>query len=436
LQGKSCKNLQETRAADLSCRFPAFSERQDMPLVIREGFPRIRQAVKNGTTYWICDCRSKRLLPDGKELWFATQSAALEKRAEVQRMLESGNVVSEYDLACLKRWKARIAGLKECKPNKEMELMEEAVDKFIKSRNKSEEKKEEKETISELCTLWVNAKIRGDYRKLRKSTITEIKQTASKITELWGENNYQSLKKDHIRDFVESLSDYHQTTKKKWAIRIGGFCSWVIAEGYGRGNPCRGVKVASTPKDIPQILTIDQTRKLLTTCESDQKYLPMIKFLVLGLFAGLRPNEIQRLKPEDIQLEPTPFTRDRYKNVGPINGIIDIKVLASKTGRPRKVVINDTLARYLQRYSDKPIFPKTNFRKNFDALRESAGFESWPQDIIRHTAASYFVSKTQDWQLTASQFGNSVAVLEKYYVDTIHPSMIDQYYDIKPIDLV
>jgi hypothetical protein len=403
-----------------------------MTLVIREGFPRIRQAVKNGTTYWICDCRSKRLLPDGKELWFATQAAALEKRAEVQMMLESGNVVSKYDLACLKQWKARISELKDYNPKKPMELLNEAIDRFITSRNKREETKEEKEKISELCELWVEAKTRGDYRKLRKSTLVEIKHTAAKITEMWGHKTYQSLDKDDIRKFMESLTDYHQTTKKKWVIRIGGFCSWVIADGKGRGNPCRGFKVASTPKDIPQILTIDQTKSLLTTCEMDKQYLPMIKFLALGLFAGLRPNEIQRLKPEDIQLEATPFTRERYKNIGQINGIIDIKVVASKTGRPRKVVINDTLARYLRQYQDQPIFPKVNFRKNFEALRASAGFVNWPADIIRHTSASYFVSKSQDWQLTASQFGNSVAVLERYYVDTIHPSMIDQFYDIRP----
>lgn len=420
----------------MPCDFLADQDLDPMPLVIREGFPRIRQAVKNGTTYWICDCRSKRLYPDGKEMWFATQAAALEKRAEVQQMLESGNVVSEIDLACLKRWKARVAALKECKPNKEWEIIEEAVDKFIRSKNKAEEKKEDKETIAELCALWVDAKTRGDYRKLRVSTLIEIKHTATKITQLWGHKTYQSLDKENIRTFIESLSEYSQMTKKKWVVRIGGFCSWVIANGYGRGNPCRLVKVSTEQKDRPEILTIEQTKQLLTTCESNPRFLPMVKFLALGLFAGLRPNEIQRLKPEDIQLEQQPFTRDRYKNVGQINGIIDIKVVASKTGRPRKVVINDTLARYLLKYSDQPIFPKINFRRNFDALRKAAGFDRWTQDIIRHTSSSYFVSKTQDWQLTASQFGNSVAVLERYYVDIVNPSSIDQYYDIKPLNSI
>ena len=312
--------------------------------------------------------------------------------------------------------------------------MDDVLERYANGKEDYEDKKKPEPTIEELCDLWVEAKERGANRTLRPSTIAEIKSTSKLIKSRWGHMQYQSLKKDHIRDFNEELTQAkaHTTTKRKWRVRIGGFCQWVNDSGNGRGNPTRGIKIPSVPTDIPETMTIEQVKSLIKTCEQDKRFLPFIKFITIGLFAGLRPHEIHRLNLSNIQLEETPYTVDRYKNIGPIHGIIDVKASAAKTGRPRKVVINETLAAYLKAYEEQPIFPKVNFRKSFEALRANAGFEKWPNDIIRHTSASYFVSKTQDWALTASQFGNSVAVLERYYVDTIHPKLVEQFYALRP----
>lgn len=404
-----------------------------MANIIRENFPRVREVQKNGTTYWVCDARSARHYPEGKEEWFSTQSAALARHQQIKEQLATGTVVSPTELAFFREWKTRYAALPNINTAEVLTKMEEALRRYEKNWGKKEDAKEEAPRISELCELWVAAKTRGDYRLLRKSTIQEIKGTAKLITNEWGHKAYSSLSKDDIRTYLESLTDAHMTTKRKWRVRIGGFCQWCIDTGKGRSNPARGIKIPSTAKDIPATMPLEQVKKLLETCQSDKRFLPLVKFVSIGLFAGLRPHEIQRLKPEDVQIEDTPYIIDRYKNVGAIHGIIDIKSSAAKTGRPRKVVICETLARFLKKYSENPIFPKVNFRKSFESLRANAGFETWPNDIIRHTSASYFVSKTQDWQLTASQFGNSVAVLERYYVDTIHPKQVEDYYAIKPI---
>jgi integrase len=404
-----------------------------MANIIRENFPRVREVQKNGTTYWVCDARSARHYPDGKEEWFSTQTAALERHKEIKEQLATGTVISPTELAFFREWKTRFAALPNLAADKVLAEMERVLARAVKNWGNKEQEKEKKPTISELCDLWESAKARGDYRKLRPSTLAEIKSTAKLIRREWGENQYDSLKKHHIDDYIKSLTDAHMTTKRKWKVRIQGFCQWCIDNGEGRSNPARGIKIPSTAKDIPATMTLDQVKNLLETCQLDQRFVPLVKFITIGLFAGLRPHEIQRLNPEDIQLEEVPYSIERYKNVGQIYGVIDVKATAAKTGRPRKVVICETLHRFLNHYKEQPIFPKTNFRRIFESLRTNAKFDTWPNDIIRHTSASYFVSKTQDWALTASQYGNSVQVLERYYVDTIHPKQIEHYYSFHPV---
>lgn len=403
--------------------------------IIRENFPRVRKAVKNGTTYWICDARSKKLYPDGTQEWFSTQAEAISRHNEIREQLETGNVVSPVELAFFREWKTKYASLPDMDRERVIPEMEKALKNFWNNWQRRDEEKEEIPKISELCDEWVSVKVRGDYKKLRESTIKEIKSTSKLIASLWGHKQYSSLSKEDIREYLESLQDAHTTTKRKWRVRIGGFCQWCIDAGRSgktRTNPARGIKTPSTNRDIPVALKPEEAKKLLDTCEDDPRFTPMINFIAIGLFAGLRPQEIQRLTRENITLEKEPFTTERYKNFGKICGIIDVRASVAKVGKPRKVNISETLAAYLTRYKDQPIYPKVNFRKTFDSLRANAGFEKWEPNIIRHTAASYFVSKTQDWALTASQFGNSVAVLEKYYVDTTHPREVEKYYSIRP----
>lgn len=63
--------------------------------------------------------------------------------------------------------------------------------------------------------------------------------------------------------------------------------------GYIKENPCLRVEKPHVEVGIPQIFTVEQCKRLMKTAlETDRNLIPE---LALGLFAGVRPNEVARL---------------------------------------------------------------------------------------------------------------------------------------------
>ena len=193
----------------------------------------------------------------------------------------------------------------------------------------------------------------------------------------------------------------------------------------------QGIEISNAIEDS----TINQLSQ-----KAEQDFKPLIHFVVLGLMAGVRPTEISRLSWSDIKIYDQPFVVEKGYL---IYGTIEIRTKASKTGRHRQVWINEAAAEFLKKYKDYPIYEKVNFRKEWDKLRVSAGWNvnpvdgderNWQPDLLRHTWTSFNVALTQDWELTASQAGNSVEVLRTYYVSTTDPREVNKYFGIRPLE--
>ena len=80
--------------------------------------------------------------------------------------------------------------------------------------------------------------------------------------------------------------------------KIGPFFTWCVREGYCESNPCKAVKRPRSDDSSPSIFTPPETKKLLQTALRHDP--GMIPYLAIGLFAGVRPLEIERLTWLDI----------------------------------------------------------------------------------------------------------------------------------------
>jgi integrase/recombinase XerD len=104
----------------------------------------------------------------------------------------------------------------------------------------------------------------------------------------------------------------------------------------------------------------------------------LVPWFVLGLFAGLRPEETVRLDWADIDF-------DRRQ--------IDLPAKKAK-GRTRRIIpIEPNLTEWLKAY--RPVDRKgkvvSNFRWHFQVFQRSAGPEwnPWPKDCLRHSYGSF-----------------------------------------------
>ena len=122
------------------------------------------------------------------------------------------------------------------------------------------------------------------------------------------------------------------------------------------------------------ILSAEQCAKAL---EWSQAQAPrFLAWLVLGLFAGVRPNELDRLKWGDLDLDA---------------GLLRFDAAASKV-RQRRIVHLEPAARewlsVAKMVKAEVPLPHVTRRRYLRALRNELGFEDSPKDVLRQTAAS------------------------------------------------
>jgi hypothetical protein len=169
------------------------------------------------------------------------------------------------------------------------------------------------------------------------------------------------------------------------------------------------------------ILSPAQTSALLTaTIKSNA--LPVMPFVFLSLFAGVRPAEFRKRifdkkgKRKSICLQWEDITLDG----------IDISAQLSKTGQPRLIPLNDTVKVWIEcqyafsRVAAGPILPP-NWREIWDEWRANHWLDEqgspipWHPDQLRHSYGSYRLAICKNPEEVALEMGNSSAVVKRHY---------------------
>ena len=160
-------------------------------------------------------------------------------------------------------------------------------------------------------------------------------------------------------------------------------------------------------------LTNTQAESLLKSAkiQKNSECLPAVGLL---LFAGIRPQEVRRLKWKDIDLE---------------EGFITVRSQCSKTGGVRHVEIAPALKRILTKHKgeeESTICP-SNWRRKWKNIREESGFKNvWVQDILRHTYASYFAKRFRDLPRLQLNMGHrDLSLLRSRYVNMRGITLLD-----------
>ena len=190
--------------------------------------------------------------------------------------------------------------------------------------------------------------------------------------------------------------------------------SFAATRRYCIENPVvQTTKAKEIDGDI-QILTVDQTAKLLECAETDT-----LPFWALGAFAGLRVSEMERLDWAQVDFE---------------SNLIEVKARHSKTAKRRLVMMQPNLTAWLTPYMTRrgKVCPQ-NLRKCIEADRDKAGLrKNWPANALRHSFGSYHLACFNDAAALALQMGNSPQVIFKHYRELVKPKQAALYWQIKP----
>ena len=162
------------------------------------------------------------------------------------------------------------------------------------------------------------------------------------------------------------------------------------------------------------ILSVPECREFLTATRRLAPH--ALAFAVLGLFAGVRPEELGRVTWADVDLE---------------RGFLEIGAAASKVRRRRLVPLSANCVAWLRlRRGDLPLV-KTTWRYARDKVCAACGL-AWHTDVLRHTAASMMLARDQDAAKVALVLGHSPAVLFTHYRELVRPEAAAEFWQIMP----
>ncbi|WP_302013936.1 tyrosine-type recombinase/integrase [uncultured Akkermansia sp.] len=191
--------------------------------------------------------------------------------------------------------------------------------------------------------------------------------------------------------------------------------TWAVRMGLAVKNPVENVPVKKIITGVPDILTLDQVRKVLAACRDFRGDRSMPELCRLNcsdclsavsilLFAGVRPQELTRLTWGDVYLSKR---------------IIKVSEHVSKTSSIRNVQIEKNLYDFLTslpvRKNSQKIIP-SNWVRKWKAIRKAAGIGDL-QDVCRHTYASYWLAKNESMDRLLMNMGHTTnKVTLKHYL--------------------
>ena len=221
--------------------------------------------------------------------------------------------------------------------------------------------------------------------------------------------------------------------KRKKDIRatLIQFWAWCRREGIA------GPDATTAAERLPEIGGEHGERAILTPQQLHQlaghiseEFRP---WLVLGCFAGLRPEEIapgpsKKSAKRGIHCEEIDFQF----------GVIRVAPEVSKVGFPRVVPMSDALRAWLQWAGIESGMTGPVCLHNPSQTQELARlgklvFETgWPKDICRHSYGSYRNAQLRTLAQVAEEMGTSVSMLHRHYHNPQPASMGDLWFAQRP----
>ncbi len=204
------------------------------------------------------------------------------------------------------------------------------------------------------------------------------------------------------------------STRSSNAGRLSALFSYAQRRGYITDNPVRRMERITIERKVPMILTPAQSREALHfTRRHFPRFLP---WLTLALFAGVRPEELDKLGWSAVSLAEK---------------IIMVDSTVSKVRRRRVTPLMPAAIEWLRFGGDFPL-PLSSRRRYIRRIRDRLGFEDWPQDVLRHTAASYMLATNPDAPKVAMWLGNSPRILLRDYQQLVSTAAAEEFWGIRP----
>lgn len=235
----------------------------------------------------------------------------------------------------------------------------------------------------------------------RESTLADYRRWQKALPDWFMSMNAHDVEAKHIE---KALSETTKgKTRWKSGLRyIGAVFSDCVKRGELAENPAKRVHVERARDDIGEvsIYTPNELKRLFKACKSyddglDRECSPCAVPFAFMAFAGIRPDEVTKLRWEDVSTELANI------RIGPT---------IAKKARRRNVRIHPTLAAWIEtvpKSKRKGKIVPARWRYKAGRVRKEAAIDgNEKQDALRHSFGSYLLAIENDLDALKSDMGH------------------------------
>lgn len=223
-------------------------------------------------------------------------------------------------------------------------------------------------------------------------------------------------------DLIEEwLSQRHKTpaSRETGINRIRTLMTFALRRGWIAMNPCERLDRVRVDHGIPSTFDVPKCRELLRVIVEHEPR--SLAWFVLGLFVGLRPSEADLTQWHNVSLEA---------------GTVTVDAAACKTRRRRVIECEPAAVAWLRFARDHGLgrldASHATRRRALRRVCEALGLPGWPEDALRHTAATFLLAELQDAGKVAHRLGNSAGVLMRHYISLATRKEASEFWALRP----
>lgn len=289
--------------------------------------------------------------------------------------------------------------------------------------------------------LRISKELRLQRGDLRPASYRDFRLRSAKFASVFGEIPINEIGKDDLKEWLQGIGGSPRTTKNYLAT-VSEVMSHAEQSGYLFESPLkhfttieRKELIGSSGEKEPSILTVDQAARLLNAAREHEE-LKLLPAVTLGLFCGIRTEELKRLEWNNIKdSESSPIVtisgaiakKRRIRHVEiPSNALKWLSLCMEREGRITYSEIND------------------DYQKRFRRLLKLAGFlkqdaegkwqSTWDANAMRHSFGSYHFALYGNSLETSRQLGHRASdqVLFDHYRALATKEQAERFFALKP----
>jgi integrase len=253
---------------------------------------------------------------------------------------------------------------------------------------------------------------------LRPATLRQYRHQLTRLLTDMGDRPVDAVRTADLMEWLDKQG-LRGGTRATYRASFSALFGWCRRMDWCTSNPASRIARHVRDQRLPEVFRPDVAACVLAAAEDAAP--GIVPLFALGMFAGVRAGELERLDWAAINAE--------HIHIGPA---------VAKKRRQRYVSIPDNLRAWIRKYrGDGPVVPigRTAQRRARASVVLAAGLARWPANACRHSFATYHLALHRDAGGTALELGHtSTDLLFSNYRNLATAVEAAAYFSIMPAE--